>query len=56
MAKKLFDTDTLSYYFKGIADILIASIAFANNLILVTNNTAHFKRINGLMFENGTDK
>lgn len=29
-------------------DILIASIAIANNHILVTNNTDHFERIEGL--------
>jgi tRNA(fMet)-specific endonuclease VapC len=34
------------------ADLLIASIALANNIILVTNNTGHFKRINGLKLEN----
>ena len=33
-------------------DILIASIALANEGILVTNNTAHFKRIKGLKLEN----
>jgi len=34
------------------ADILIASIITANNGILVTNNTDHFKRISGLRLEN----
>jgi len=34
------------------ADILIASIIIANNGILVTNNTDHFKRISGLRLEN----
>ncbi len=33
-------------------DILIASIAFVNNCILVTNNSNHFKRIDGLKVEN----
>lgn len=33
-------------------DILIASIASANNCILVTNNTNHFERIEGLKIEN----
>lgn len=32
-------------------DILIASIAIANNFILVTNNTDHFKRIEGLQIQ-----
>jgi tRNA(fMet)-specific endonuclease VapC len=34
------------------ADILIGSIALANELILVTNNTKHFKRIPNLKLEN----
>ena len=33
-------------------DILIASVAFVNNCILVTNNSNHFKRIDGLKVEN----
>ncbi len=33
-------------------DILIASIAISNNCILVTNNTEHFQRIEGLKIEN----
>lgn len=32
-------------------DILIASIATANNHILVTNNTGHFERIEGLTIQ-----
>jgi predicted nucleic acid-binding protein len=35
-------------------DIIIASCAMAHNLTLVTNNTAHFKRIEGLKFANWT--
>ena len=34
------------------ADILIGSIALANKLILVTNNTKHFQRIPNLQLEN----
>lgn len=34
------------------ADLLIASIAMTNNTILVTNNTEHFKRIQGLKITN----
>ena len=34
------------------ADLLIASIALQNDATLVTNNTAHFKKINGLKIEN----
>ena len=34
------------------ADIMIASIALAHNLTLVTNNENHFKRINSLKIEN----
>ncbi len=34
------------------ADILIGSIAQANELILVTNNTKHFQRIPNLQLEN----
>jgi predicted nucleic acid-binding protein len=33
-------------------DLMIASIALANNLILVTNNTRHFERIKTLKLEN----
>ena len=29
-------------------DLIIASCAIANNLVLVTNNTKHFKKITGL--------
>jgi len=34
------------------ADILIASIAIVENLVLVTNNIKHFERIKGLATEN----
>jgi tRNA(fMet)-specific endonuclease VapC len=34
------------------ADILIAAIAMVNKLILVTDNTKHFNRIDGLPIEN----
>jgi tRNA(fMet)-specific endonuclease VapC len=33
-------------------DLLIASVAIAKNLILVTNNTRHYQRISGLNLEN----
>jgi tRNA(fMet)-specific endonuclease VapC len=33
------------------ADILIAAIALANDMTLVTNNTSHFSRIAGLQLE-----
>lgn len=36
----------------GPLDLLIASIALAHNLILVTNNTREFSRIQGLNLEN----
>jgi tRNA(fMet)-specific endonuclease VapC len=32
-------------------DLLIASIALANNVILVTHNTREFKRVKGLKIE-----
>jgi len=35
-------------------DLIIAAIALAHNLILVTNNENHFKRIDGLKLENWT--
>lgn len=38
----------------GHTDTLIAGIAIANNLQLVTNNTAHFKRIKELEIVNWT--
>ncbi len=34
------------------ADIFVASIAITNNLVLVTNNTNHFSRIQGLLLDN----
>lgn len=36
----------------GVCDMLIAAVALANGLTLVTNNTAHFSRVSGLKFEN----
>lgn len=36
----------------GDSDTLIAGQAIANHLILVTNNTKHFLRVNGLQVEN----
>jgi predicted nucleic acid-binding protein len=35
-------------------DLAIAATALANNMILVTNNTDHFSRIEGLRIENWT--
>lgn len=35
----------------GQNDLMIASIAIANNLILVTNNTREFSRVQGLTYE-----
>jgi tRNA(fMet)-specific endonuclease VapC len=36
----------------SLADIQIAAIAIANELILITGNTGHFMRIEGLKIEN----
>lgn len=36
----------------GIEDIMIAAIALASNLVLVTDNTRHLQRIEGLTVEN----
>lgn len=33
-------------------DLLIASVALAENCVLVTNNTRHYNRITGLQLEN----
>lgn len=35
-------------------DILIGSLAIGNNAILVTNNTEHLSRLNGIQLENWT--
>ena len=35
-------------------DLIIASLAMTNNLTLVTNNTKHFSRIDGLKLTNWT--
>ena len=37
-------------------DILIASIAYSNNCIFVTNNPDHFSRIDELKIENWLEK
>ena len=37
-------------------DLLIAAITLRSNGILVTNNTEHFKRIEGLRYENWIDE
>lgn len=34
------------------ADLFIASCALVNDLVLVTNNEKHFKRVKGLKWEN----
>jgi predicted nucleic acid-binding protein len=36
----------------GHTDTLIAGIAIANQMQLITNNTDHFKRVNGLQIAN----
>jgi tRNA(fMet)-specific endonuclease VapC len=36
----------------GVTDTMIASIAMNNDLVLVTDNTKHFKRLKGLSIEN----
>jgi len=38
----------------GHTDTLIAGIAIANDLQLITNNTDHFKRVKGLEIDNWT--
>jgi len=34
------------------ADILVAAMALINNLVLITNNTSHFSKIEGLQLNN----
>ena len=36
-------------------DLILASCALANNLVLVTNNVKHFQRIKGLKIRNWTE-
>ncbi len=36
----------------GHTDTLIAGTAISNNLVLITNNTNHFKRVKNLEIEN----
>ncbi len=38
----------------GAADTMIAAHAMALGAVLITNNTAHFQRVEGLTFENWT--
>ncbi|MCP5493186.1 MAG: hypothetical protein H7A23_01390 [Leptospiraceae bacterium] len=56
----LLDTDILSYIMKrkhsGNYDILIAGIAIANNLTLVTNNEKDYENISDLDIINWTLK
>lgn len=40
----------------GHTDTLIAGLALANNLMLATNNTRHFERIEGLQLVNWTQQ
>lgn len=35
-------------------DLLIGVTAVSNNLVMVTNNTSHFKKIKGIILENWT--
>jgi tRNA(fMet)-specific endonuclease VapC len=39
----------------GRADLLIASIALANDAVLVTRNLKHFRQVPDLMLENWVD-
>lgn len=39
----------------GRADLLIASIALANNAILVTRNVRHFRQVHGVSLVNWVD-
>ena len=57
MKESLIDTDILSYYMRGnshvpYGDLFIGATALTHNLILVTNNTGHFSKIEGLILEN----
>jgi tRNA(fMet)-specific endonuclease VapC len=36
-------------------DLLIGATAITNNLVLVTNNTDHFQRLNGIILEDWTN-
>ncbi|MEH2048408.1 ribbon-helix-helix protein, CopG family [Nostoc sp.] len=48
------DERTAEEIVKDIFDLLIASVALTENYTLVTNNTRHYERINGLKLENWT--
>jgi len=37
-------------------DLILASTALSQNMVLVTNNEKHFKRIKGLELENWSEK
>ncbi len=62
MKPALVDTDTISYFLRsdpavmgrtiGHNDVLIAATAMVHGLTLVTNNSDHFSRINGLDIDN----
>lgn len=61
-----FDTKSAEFYGRirselessgrviGPMDLLIASVAMANNAVMVTNNEREFERIKGLIIENWT--
>ncbi len=59
MASELFAQQKASLKKKGALiadmDLMIASICMANEARLVTNNTRHFERIEGLSLENWLD-
>ena len=40
----------------GVLDMMIAAAAKTEKAVLVTNNTAHFKRVSGLKLENWTTR
>jgi len=60
VSARLFGKIKAALRFKGTIiedfDILIASIATSNNCILVTNNTEHFERIDGLQIQDWLEK
>ena len=55
----LLDTDPLTHLHAGhprvIERLLIASIALANNAILVTRNVRHFRQVHGVSLVNWVD-
>lgn len=65
MKRYLLDTSIVAFLFRGKYgsgkmiedfDLLIGCTAVANGLVMVTDNTKHFSRIEGIVLENWIER